>query len=821
VTGAGRLALLTVCAAALCVARADGGTWTRLGPHGGSVWVLAHDGRPDVMWAGTDDGVFRSRDGGTSWVHAGLAREQILALAADPRTPGLVYAGGNTLLRAARSTDDGATWQSMPLGTMRAFAIDPHRPHAAYAAGDGAVFVTTDDGATWASRSTGLPPYVSTLGVDPSVPGLLYAGAYDTGIFRSFDGGQHWEPANGALSIQWSNIGSFAFDPAIPGVVYVAFVGQGIHRSVDHGSSWDPVGIPPFHADSIVFDAARTLYAAVGSGIVYRYDAVTSAWTELDLRLDTLGIRTLAAHPDVPGQLHVGSMAAGIFRTDDGGASWQSANAGLDAVNVVSLAVAWPSRSIVAGALFGPLFHSEDEGRTWAPYRGFGDVRALAIDPGNPLALWAGPFATRDAGLTWSGLVDDGYSDSGILIDAVAAVPGAPGSAIAGTHWAFGGLLRTVDWGVTWKPLPNIPAETSAGALATSPASDAVWALTDKGLLKTTDAGDSWTVVNASTFSIGTPFAVSPANADVLYAFVWGQLSRSTDGGLTFEPTATPDGAVGLRDIVIDPAPPHTLYAAFDSAGVFLSDDMGGTWQALPDLTRELVFRLAVPSPGSRRVLAGLWPGGVVAYEPICGDGLVDPYEECDDGNRTSGDSCSPSCTCDSGDRDGDHACDAVDVCPDVPDAEQLDADGDGIGDACDACMSFSARLRLTATRRGLQLRSRGSVFPPSLPRRRDDVDGVRLFLTNGGQNAVLTGRTVGVPREPRPNTLVWGRDALDGGLDRVVVRRRRGSSTLDVRIRAMLPSEWARPARGDLVAKVVVSGLLQGGQTGCFVSTR
>jgi cysteine-rich repeat protein len=101
----------------------------------------------------------------------------------------------------------------------------------------------------------------------------------------------------------------------------------------------------------------------------------------------------------------------------------------------------------------------------------------------------------------------------------------------------------------------------------------------------------------------------------------------------------------------------------------------------------------------------------------VCGDGIVDAGEACDDGNTHNGDCCSSTCdieaagtvcrpmadicdqeeVCDGiegfcpaderiADLDADGVCDDIDICPEVADREQSDADGDGLGDACDPC---------------------------------------------------------------------------------------------------------------------------------------
>ena len=92
--------------------------------------------------------------------------------------------------------------------------------------------------------------------------------------------------------------------------------------------------------------------------------------------------------------------------------------------------------------------------------------------------------------------------------------------------------------------------------------------------------------------------------------------------------------------------------------------------------------------------------GGVCV---VCGDGIINGSEECDDSGVYDGDGCSSSCTIESGyncagapsfcspiDTDGDGVADTSDNCPNVANADQVDVDGDGIGDACDNCASVA-----------------------------------------------------------------------------------------------------------------------------------
>jgi cysteine-rich repeat protein len=125
---------------------------------------------------------------------------------------------------------------------------------------------------------------------------------------------------------------------------------------------------------------------------------------------------------------------------------------------------------------------------------------------------------------------------------------------------------------------------------------------------------------------------------------------------------------------------------AYDRAGqrIVIADASGG------------IQRFAIRGiEGEPDVLAGPYPNFYVDHfvaTPICGDRVVDPGEQCDDGNYYDGDGCSALCRT-SGidaagheDRDGDGMPGFADDCPAVADPAQADSDGDGAGDACDLC---------------------------------------------------------------------------------------------------------------------------------------
>ena len=146
------------------------GVWSARGPVGGNVYcVVADPTRPATLYSGTDQGVFKSDDGGANWrvASTGIPPNRVQTLAIDPTTPATLYAGTRT-------------------------------PDGAESVG---IFKSTDAGASWTPINDGLvdplagfaPLDVEALSVNPRNPQTILAGTRFSEIFKSIDGGVTWK----------------------------------------------------------------------------------------------------------------------------------------------------------------------------------------------------------------------------------------------------------------------------------------------------------------------------------------------------------------------------------------------------------------------------------------------------------------------------------------------------------------------------------------------------------------------------------------------------------------------------------------------------
>lgn len=250
----------------------------------GSVGCLAiAQSRPDTIYVGSGeglqrpdlsvgDGVYKTTDGGKSWVNTGLKEGwQISDICVDPKNPDRVFAavlghpyGPNTTRGLFRTLNGGKSWERVlykdeNTGAVEV-ALDPTNPKTVYCSlwaarqapwengvwqgTTSGLFKSTDGGTTWTPLTKGLPTIAQGLGrIGFSVfdAKRLYATVDATtggGIYRSDDGGKSWVFTNGEPRL-WSRGSDFAevrADPKQREVVYAA--NTSTYKSVDGGKTF-------------------------------------------------------------------------------------------------------------------------------------------------------------------------------------------------------------------------------------------------------------------------------------------------------------------------------------------------------------------------------------------------------------------------------------------------------------------------------------------------------------------------------------------------------------------------------------------------------
>jgi photosystem II stability/assembly factor-like uncharacterized protein len=403
----------------------------------------------------------------------------------------------------------------------------------------------------------------------PNQPNVFYIGVVNGGVWKTDDYGRTWTPIFDHESTQ--SIGAIAVAPSDPNVIYVAS-GEGLHR-------------PDL---------------SVGNGIYKSTDA-GKTWTHLGLR-DGQQIPTLAVDPRDPNRVFAAvlghpygpSEGRGIFRSTDGGQTWQKViakdeNTGGSDVQIdpsnpdVVYASMWEARegpwedNNEVNGTNGGLFKSTDAGVTWRPLtNGLPKDLAqiyVAVAPSDSRRLYAtlgtsggklGVYRSDDAGENWSQITDD-PRPSGRIGGGDLSVPKVDPKNPDAVYVASTVTMRSTDGGKTWSGFRGAPGGDDYQNLWINPNNGQVILLVgDQGALVTVNGGASWTSwynqPTAQLYHVGVsntfPYQVCAGQQES------GSVctsSRGNDGEITLRDWH-PVGAIEYGYVTPDPLDPEIIY---------------------------------------------------------------------------------------------------------------------------------------------------------------------------------------------------------------------------------------------------------------------
>lgn len=599
-------------AAAVCSGPllAGSGTWTSEGPYGGIVYRLyVSPAAPGTLYAGTRGGIFRSNDGGVSWVRkeAGLSGSLGVAgisLAIDAEAANTLWLVDG-VGRVNRSSDGGDNWAltgySRPAYDVNQIVDAPGGTGRLYLVTEtSGVLVSNDSGASFTASGSGLPAGVplAHLAIDAANPLRMLAGTrgYDAtdplhteSIYLSTDGGASWTGTLGSASY-YMGVTDISFGAG--GKVYAA-VDDALYRSDDGGASWSgPLLGPPYNNSIMAVRAdpatPNTVFIGGYKGLARSTDGGVSSTPLTTGLIVTAGmpasVNRIVMHPNYPAaaQLWLGTEEAGIYFSASAGASWTARSDGLAATNIRALA----------------MFHDAATHRMFA---GYGDAfrpspalfRGNNAGPGTPFSSWAPSNTNLGA-----------YQIRSITIDPTTRSGGIGSTRLYATGRAGpypdldardGGIYRSLDGGGTWTTIDvGLPVSGNPPAANVGTVRNLV--LDPRSCAAPPPSGP------CASGPLQTLYATSNGKHDgatgtdsfrVLKSGNGGDSWLSSDTGIP-QPidAATPQRqSVLVVPIVINPLNPQELYvgtsANYDAtalaaptiqSGVFRSTDGGANW---------------------------------------------------------------------------------------------------------------------------------------------------------------------------------------------------------------------------------------------------
>jgi len=489
--------------------------------------------------------------------------------------------------------------------------------------------------------------WTNAIAVDPTNASVAYLGAPEGGVWKTTDGGAHWLPLTDTQPSL--AIASITIDPTNHLTVYAGtgdsyLYGEGLLKSIDGGNTWTYIGSPfagPFSNSSYF-----------GGGAHINQIAVDPASP----------LVVLAAVWEFP------ASNAGIYRSADGGNTWEQVLTGAGATSVTfssTGSVAYAAISDYFGTSQAGIYKSTDGGQSWTPANGSGSTQLplttsgvpsvgemqLVMAPSSPTTLYVSIegmntyapltpspiFVSLDGGATWNPTATSPFSvqaagNKGMVLT---VHPTNPSIVFVGEQ----NLFRSMDGGHTWAmvtasadaPVNNLFGDIRSFGFSASGVG--LYVGCDGGPSSTEDAANQnidWT--NLSSTLATTQFypglSINPSNVAIAFGGSQDQGVQQYSGSPTWNTVQTCDGGW----TAIDPNLTTNVYIVCETGTVQISKSInGGTSFAAAQTGINAADRVAFIPPmvldytnpqnlyfGTYRIYQST--NGAASWAPISGD---------------------------------------------------------------------------------------------------------------------------------------------------------------------------------------------------------
>lgn len=526
---------------------------------------------------------------------------------------------------------------------------------------------------------------IADIAIHPTDESIIYVAVASGGVWKTINAGTTWEPIFDGESSY--SIGSVAIDPSVPDIIWVGTgedvggrhvgFGDGIYKSTDGGRSWRNMGLEdsqhlstiivhPKDSDVVWVAAQGPLWTSGDERGLYKTTDGGESWRKVLGNEEWTGATDIVMDPRNPDRLYAatwdrhrtvaalmgGGPGSGVWKSEDGGETWEPLRTGLPGgpLGKIALAISPQKPDIVYAAIEtirteGGLWMSEDRGESW---RKMSDAVSGGTGPHYYQELFASPhqfgrlylvsattLVSDDHFATYYGLNNEGkHGDD----HAIAFRKGDPDYILFGSD---GGLYESYDDMETWRYMANLPVMQyyKIAVDDSGPFYNVYGGTQDNGsnfgpIRTPNDYGirnhDWFTTLGAD----GQDQAVEPGNPNIHYGefqqgVMW-RTDRTTGEAVYIQPQAR-EGEPFERfnwDTPIETSfhQPTRIYTA--SYRVWRSDNRGDSWTPISgDLTRNQE-RIELPIMGRSQSWDGAWDVGAMSnYNTITSIG-ESPLEE-------------------------------------------------------------------------------------------------------------------------------------------------------------------------------------------------
>jgi photosystem II stability/assembly factor-like uncharacterized protein len=552
-----------------------GKTWSRFAHLGNSAeMVLDHvvidpsDSRNILVAAwnaqlpASDGDLFRSKDGGKSWeIVADLHGKSLRAMSMAPSNPRTLVVGA--LDGIYRSRNGGQDWQRISpenhaeIKNVESVAIDPANPDVIYAGTWHLPWKTEDGGKSWHSIKKGVidDSDVFSIVVDPGRPSNLFISAC-SGIYRSESAGELFRKIQG-IPYSARRTRMLRMVPGNPDVVYAGTT-EGLWKTTDSGLTWNRMTSANVVINDVLIDPrhpSRVLLATDRGGVLASDDGGLT-FTASNRGFAHRQAAALLVDRNDNSTIYVGLLSdkefGGVFISHDAGQSWKQISDGLEGRDVFVLRQA-ADDSILAGTDHG-VFQLKPGGAAWiarnaAPLNQPRQLvvsrraaRSATINPLNARILALETSDTKWFAVTALGLFVSSDSGESWRKEIVPGIEVPASVSVAGREVAVASrnaVAVSVSGGERWLPAKHFDSEFVINSTAIDSSGD-IWLAARSGLLRSTDAGDTWKrITTLRLFDILSVQFDEESHRMLVLSGASTNVLESTDNGRTWNAIST------------------------------------------------------------------------------------------------------------------------------------------------------------------------------------------------------------------------------------------------------------------------------------------
>ena len=617
---------------------------------------------------GAAGGFWKSTNGGQSWTSLfdQVGTQTIGSAAIAPYDHDEVWVGtgdfienceGYFGLGVFRSTDGGTTWlarngsggSAMNLSHVASVVLHPTNPSIVIVAGTGecsgnqtlagAIYRTTDAGLSWTKVYAGTTNEVVR---DAGNANVLYAAVPSAGVKKSTDGGATWANANSGLSVSSGRV-EIAISPSNPQVIYCLSDSRALYRTTDGGASWTQRNSNACDGQcwynmtmKVGLTDPDTLYR--GTVLPYKStnggtssSALTSGWGgSQTVHQD---IQHIERHPTDANTIFIGSDG-GLWKTTNGGSTFSNLNGNLNMTQFYDVAVHPTLDTVLLGGAQDNSSEAYSGSVLWDVVEVTGDGFVNGINSLNPNYCYIASYPSGGPSVARSttgpngnyGYITGSIGDSANWVTPYVLDPVNPDKMYLGTYRVW----RSTNRGTNWTAIStNVAGGGTLLSLAVAPSdTNTIYTSSDSGpVYRTTDGGGSWTNVtgNLPAGRAVNRVAVDPADAQHVFAavsvFTAPQVWYSTTGGTTW--TAATNGIPAVpANCVLVLQNPYRVFVGND-VGIFVATadagpyvpDMAGFPQGVP--VTDLEYNAVTGTITAGTYGRGAWQSPTTGLPPV------------------------------------------------------------------------------------------------------------------------------------------------------------------------------------------------------------